>query len=147
MQEHKENIEGSMRHHLSRAGLGSLVTLVMLGVTSQGIEADEIALSLVHGKDRIDVPASMLTSARLLELGHPVVEVCFSDSVKQRICELSRGIVGEPLEIWVNCRKFSAPVVREPLCHDPCFKISVFDLDEGERLVADLTGQAEVACP
>jgi hypothetical protein len=111
-------------------------------------DAEDIAMSLVNPKGRIDVPVSAVrgveTSAafkvripqigEVREIPHPYVEVCFAKDIEERICLLTRQIVGEPLAIVINCGVVSEPIVNEPLCGNPCFQISASDLLEANAL-------------
>jgi preprotein translocase subunit SecD len=122
--------------------------------------AEEIALSLVHGNSRVDIPVSAVTSINVwastvyrnsetgseFESGRPVVEVCLTDPIKQSICELSRRLLQKPMEIWVTCRIISRPIVREPLCTSHCFDIGIADVAEGDRLAAELKSYPKLAC-
>jgi hypothetical protein len=49
-------------------------------------------------------------------------------------CELTGQIVGEPLTILINCGVVSEPIVNEPLCGNPCFRISASDALEANAL-------------
>ena len=124
-------------------------------------EADEIALLLVHGEHRIDVPASAIDSIEALhyslyrntETGkvfkgaRPNVEICFNGGIGASLCELTKKIVDEPLELWVSCQAIVKPIVREPLCSDTCFKVSFFDFAEAEKLLSKLNARPKLACP
>ena len=124
--------------------------------------ADEIALSLVHGDSRIDVPASAIVSINVwgstvyrnsetgseFESKNPVVEICLSERFKSSICQLTRRSLQEPLEIWVSCRVVSKPVVHEAICSSiPCIDIGIYDLEDAERLAAELKAEPKLACP
>jgi hypothetical protein len=125
------------------------------------VSADEIALTFVHGQNRIDVPASAVVSIEALPYslyrntvtgeitkhGRPYVEICFNAAIGAKLCELTQRIVGEPLELWVNCQAIVKPVVREPLCSDACLKLSSFDPSEAGELVSRLNAQPKLACP
>jgi hypothetical protein len=70
--------------------------------------AEDIALSLVNPKGRIDVPVSAVRgvearatfNVRIPQTGEvreypdPYVEVCFAKDIEERICRLTRQIVG-----------------------------------------------------
>ena len=123
--------------------------------------ADEIALSFVHEENRIDVPASAIDSIEALhyslyrntETGkvfkgaRPNVEIRFDGGIGASLCELTKKIVDEPLELWVSCQAIVKPIVREPLCSDTCFKVSFFDFAETEQLVSKLNARPKLACP
>jgi hypothetical protein len=115
---------------------------------SVGAVAEEIALSLVHPKGRIEISVSAVrqieawatTKIRIKGTGeereypHPYVFVCFAPDVGERICELTRQIVDEPLAIVIDCEIVEKPIVREPLCGEPCFRISAHDAAEANAL-------------
>jgi hypothetical protein len=66
--------------------------------------ADEIALSLVHREQRIDVPASAVVEIEALPYslyrstvtgeitkhGRPYVEICFNAAIGAKLCELTQ---------------------------------------------------------
>jgi len=130
-------------------------------VTVPTVAADEIALSLVHGEHRIDVPAGAIVSIEALPYslyrntetgeitkgGRPYVEICFNGAIGAQTCELTKKIVDEPLELWVSCQAIVNPIVREPLCSDTCFKVLLFDFAEAEQLVSKLNARPKLACP
>jgi hypothetical protein len=143
--------------------VSAVLLLAALGL-SVGIplaSAGEIALSLVHGEHRIDVPASAIVSIEVLPYslyrntetgeitkgGRPYVEICFNGAIGAQICELTQRIVDKPLEVWVSCRAIEKPIVREPLCSNTCLKLSAYDMSEAEQLVSTLNAQPKVACP
>jgi len=106
-----------------------------------------IALSLVHSRERIDIPVNAILcieahgeitfcergTKKLWTFRHPHVEVCFAPTIHDRICRLTRQIVGEPMEIIVGGECVSQPIVREPLCGQR-FRISAYDLAEAHVL-------------
>jgi preprotein translocase subunit SecD len=121
--------------------------------------ADEIALSLIHKQGRVDVPVSAIrriephASTKFIiretrepgEFSLPHVEVCFTRAIHQEICRLTRRFIEEePVEIVVGCKLVSKPVVREPLCMQPCFQISVNDMDEAKELADTLRSGTEI---
>ena len=111
--------------------------------------AEDIALSLVHPKGRVDIPVSALKDVRayatlavrntetgeIHEYPEPSVEVCYNKDIKARICQLTQQIVGEPMALLVDCEIVLKPVVREPLCSHACLSISASDLDEANALM------------
>jgi preprotein translocase subunit SecD len=134
------------------------VAAFALGCVSAG--AEEIALSFVHKQGRVDVPVSAIrriephaSTAFMVhetresrEFSLPHVEVCFTRAVHQEICRLTRRFIEEePVEIVVGCKLVSKPVVREPLCTQPCFQISVNDFTEAKDL-ADTLRAGTDAC-
>jgi hypothetical protein len=143
-----------MGDHVAAAAL-----LVTFGcyATVPTVAADEIALSFVHGQNRIDVPASAIDSIEALhyslhrntETGKvfkgagPNVEICFDGGIGASLCELTKKIVGEPLEVWVSCRPIMKAVVREPLCSSACYLWAY----EADQLVSRLNAQPKLACP
>lgn len=122
--------------------------------------ADEIALSLVHPKERIDVPVSSLrrvevratVAFRNTETGvvheypSPGVKVCFTKDVAQRVCQLTQQIVGESVAVVVDCETLTTPIVREPLCANPCLLISTFDLASANALMQRIRNGSNRTC-
>jgi preprotein translocase subunit SecD len=122
--------------------------------------AEDIALSLVNPKGRIDVPVGAVlqvdawatTKVRIQGTGemreypHPYVFVCFAKDVSDRVCQLTRQIVGEPLAIVIDCVTVSKPVVNEPLCEDSCFRISANDALEANALAQRIRKGTNRAC-
>lgn len=114
----------------------------------EGGGAERLALSLVHSRERIDVPVSALVGIeayadqtfQIIETGElrtveaPRVEVYLAPSVRARLRALTAMILKEPLEIVVAGRCVSRPVVREVLGEDPCFMISARGFAEAEAL-------------
>jgi preprotein translocase subunit SecD len=120
---------------------------------------EEIALSFVHKQGRVDVPVSAIrriephvapatvtaVTGKQREFSLPHVEVCFTRAIHQEICRLTRRFIEEePVEIVVGCKLVSRPVVREPLCSQPCFQISVNDFGEAKDLADTLRSGTEV---
>ena len=144
-----------------RASAALLLAALGLSASIPLARADEIALSLVHGEHRIDVPASAIGSIEALPYslyrntvtgtifkgGRPYVEICFNGAIGAQICELTQTIVDEPLELWVSCRAIVKPVVREPLCSETCLKLSAHDMLEAEQLASNLKAQPKLVCP
>jgi hypothetical protein len=124
------------------------VTAAACGLATTPASAEDIALSLVHPIGRIDVPASAVDeidaeatigmrnseTGEVTEHAFPHVAICLAPEVRERICQLTQKIVEEPLAIVVDCETISKPIVREPLCTQPCFHISVFDLADAAAL-------------
>jgi hypothetical protein len=125
-----------------------------------GADAEDIALSLVHAKGRIEIPVSAVrqveawatTKVRIKGTGevreypHPYVFVCFAQDVGERICELTRQIVHEPLAIVIDCDVVEKPIVHEPLCGEPCFRISANDAAEANALAQRIRKGTNRAC-
>jgi preprotein translocase subunit SecD len=130
------------------------------GLGSACASAEEIALSLVHPKGRIDIPANAVSSvnARATITIHdtatgesrdfpgPHVEACLSKEIRERLCQLTQQIVGEPLQIVVDCKTVSQPIVREPLCTNPCFQISTTDVVEAAALARRIQSGTNKLC-
>jgi len=145
---------------MKRMHLIAMTTAAATGLGLALANAEDIALSLVNPKSRIDIPASAVLradaqatlSVRNTETGavheypNPHVEVCFSGDISERICRLTRQIVGEPLEIVVGCETVTKPIVREPLCTRPCFQISTSDLAEATVLAKRIRNGTDSAC-
>lgn len=122
--------------------------------------AQDIALSLVNPKGRIDVPVSMLlrvdasptTAIRNSATGEvkifpdPYVNVCIGGEFKERICELSRQTINEPLAIVVGCETVAKPIIREPLCNPSCFRISADNYADAMALAARIRTGHGKAC-
>jgi preprotein translocase subunit SecD len=122
--------------------------------------ADNIALSLVNPQGRIDIPASTITlveARATIELrntetrktfGHedPHVELCYSEDIRQRVCQLTKQIVEQPLAIVINCQVVTTPIVREPLCGSPCFNVSAADMAEARALAQQIRRGSNRAC-
>jgi hypothetical protein len=135
-----------------------VATAVTFGIGQSIAKADEIAVSLVHPKGRVDIPIGALdhvqayatSKFRHPETGAPFhdpqVEVCVTEEFKERICNLTKNIVGEAMAIVVDCETVTEPIVREPLCTRRCFAISIFDLEEANVLAQRIRGGSNRAC-
>jgi hypothetical protein len=124
------------------------VLAVAGGLESVVAIADDIAVSLVNPKGRIDIPVSAITrveamaaltfrnkeTGKIFQDPSPHVELCYTEDVHQRICQLTRQIVGQPLVVVINCETATKPIVREPLCSRPCLDISTNDVAEATAL-------------
>jgi hypothetical protein len=122
--------------------------------------AEDIALSLVHPKGRIDIPVSAVgrvhayakivfrntETGEIHEYPDPHVEVCYANDVQERICQLTQQIIGEPMAVVIDCETVSRPIVREPLCAHPCFKISANDIAEATALAKRIRSGTNRAC-
>jgi preprotein translocase subunit SecD len=130
----------------------------LLGCASLPAGAEDIALSFLHNRERVDVPVSAIRrieahapapaeTRQPREFSAPHVEVCFTAAIRRGICRLTRDIIEEePMEIVVGCKLVSKPLVRDPLCTQPCFQISVNDFTEAKDLAATLRAGAKI-CP
>jgi preprotein translocase subunit SecD len=140
-----------------------LIAMMTTAATMLGpacADADDIALSLVHPKGRVDIPVSAVqrvdaratTSVRIpqtvevREYPHPYVEVCFAKDIEERICQLTRQIVDEPLAIVIDCNIVSEPIVMEPLCANPCIRVSANDVAEARALAQRIRKGTNRAC-
>jgi preprotein translocase subunit SecD len=144
------------------------VTRVMIVATAAAVglglalaHAEDIALSLVSPAGRIDISASAIKRVEALEKKtfrntetgelHEIederVEICYSEDVRQRICQLTQRIVGQPLRLVVACKTVSEPIVREPLCKSTCLEISSFDLAAAKVLAQRIRSGMKAACP
>ena len=126
----------------------SMITAAVVIMRPACANAEDIALSLVNPKGRVDIPigAVQQVGARATfayrikgtdevhEHPYPRVEVCFAKDVRERICQLTEQIIGEPLAIVIDCDTVSKPIVQEPLCDNPCFQISANDIAEANAL-------------
>jgi preprotein translocase subunit SecD len=141
-------LDEAMGRRMRSKPLTAIIAAVVAAAGSAAANADDIALSLVHAQARIDIPVSALKrveahatfAVRNPETGEvhehpsPEVEVCFSKDIRERVCELTQKIVGQPIEIVIDCATVSKPIVREPLCTRPCFLIGMGDLADTNAL-------------
>jgi preprotein translocase subunit SecD len=121
--------------------------------------AEDIALSLVNPNGRIDIPAGAITrveasatiafrnaeTKEIVEHPDPHVELCFSEEIRQQVCQLTQRIVDEPPAVVIDYETVTKPIVREPICRRPCFSISTADLAEAKapaQRVRDGTNRA-----
>jgi hypothetical protein len=111
-----------------------------------------IALSLVHRRERIDIPVRdvlqidtradetfyfpELRASRTYPCAH--VKLTLKPDVRGRLYRLTRDIVGDPLEILVAGEVISSPIVREPLGIQESFNIHVFDFAEAKEIAEKL---------
>jgi preprotein translocase subunit SecD len=121
--------------------------------------ADDIALSLVHGQNRIYIPMSAIRrieahatqtfvvteTKQKREFPLPHVNLCYAADIQKRICQLTRRIVEQPMDIIVDCETISKPVVREPLC-GPCLQLSANDFTEANALAQRLKTGSNRRC-
>lgn len=112
---------------------------------------ERIALSLVHASGRIDISVAAIHSLEAREyprfstlFPHPHVEVNLRFDIRARVRKLTRAIVGEPLEIVVDGKSVSTPIVREPVGD---LSISAFDLAEANALAAQLRARCGITGP
>ena len=140
--------------------LVAMITAAATGFGSAFANAEDIALSLRHPKGSVDVPVSAIgrveaaatiavrntETGQIREYPNPHVEVCFAKEVRERICDMTRQIVDQPMEIVIDCKTVSRPIVREPLCTDPCFQISASDLAEATSLAQRIRSGTNRAC-
>jgi preprotein translocase subunit SecD len=138
----------------------AMMTAAATGLGTGLANAEDIALSLVHPKGRIDIPvsavgrvhASAKFAVRNTETGEvheypdPYVEVCYAKDIQESICQLTQKIIGEPMAIVVDCDTISRPIVREPLCARPCFQISAKDIAEATALAKRIRNGTNRAC-
>jgi SecDF, P1 head subdomain len=139
--------------------IARIVTVAALAAPA-GAGAEDIALSLVNPKGRIDIPVGAVEqiiaranfvyriqgTEEMHETPSPHVQVCFSKDIGERICELTGKIVGQPLAIVVDCETLTKPIVRHPLCENPCFEISANDFAEANALVQRIRKGTNRAC-
>jgi hypothetical protein len=137
-----------MLRRIRAATAAAAIVVALATLWPAGANAEDIALSLVHPKGRVDVPVSAVRgvepsatfkvripqTGEVREYPHPYVLVCFAKDIEEHICRLPRQIVGEPLAIVINCGIVSEPIVEEPLCGNPCFQISASDILEANAL-------------
>jgi hypothetical protein len=128
-----------------------------LAVVVGGGRTEKVALSLVHASGRIDVPVNAIDLIEAREyspfskphsaLPNPHVEVKLRFDIRARLRRLTRGIVGEPLEIFVDGKSVSKPIIREPLGADASLRISTSDLDEANALANQLRLRCGITAP
>jgi preprotein translocase subunit SecD len=140
--------------------LVAMMTAAATGLGTGFANAEDIAVSLVHPKGRIDIPVSAVgrvdASAKIAfrntetgevhEYPNPHVDVCYAKDIQERVCQLTQQIVGEPLAIVIDCETVSRPIVREPLCAHPCFQISANDIAEATALAKRIRSGTNRAC-
>lgn len=138
----------------------AMLTAAAAVLGSAFANAEDIALSLVHPKGRIDIPVSAVRRVEaqanfafhkpetggVHEYPNPHVEVCFTRDIHERICRLTQQIVGEPLAIVIDCKTISRPIVREPLCARSCFQISASDVAEANALAQRIRNGTNKTC-
>jgi hypothetical protein len=130
-----------------------------LEVIAGGERTDKVALSLVHSSGRIDVPVNAILWIEAREdfsyflkglmraLPSPHVEVNLRSDIRARLYKLTRTIVGAPLEIFVDGKSVSKPIVREPLGGRQHLRISTFDFDEARSLAVRLRERCGITGP
>jgi preprotein translocase subunit SecD len=107
-----------------------------------------IALSLVHPRERIDIPVKdvlrieakaeqtfffpELKASKTHPRAHVRLE--FKPDIRARIYRLTSQIVEEELQVVVAGEVVTRPIVREPLGIREGFSISAFDLEEAKAL-------------
>ena len=140
--------------------LFSPIVMATFGFGTLPASAGEIALSLVHERSRIDIPASAITSIEAYatltivvqgtgerrDYPDPRVQLCYTAEIQAQICRLTQQIVEQPLSLVVDCEPVSQPVVREPLC-GPCLQISANDPVEANALLQRLKKGSKRRCP
>jgi preprotein translocase subunit SecD len=121
--------------------------------------AEEIALSLVSPKGRIDIPASAVEkveasakiafrnseTGKVWEHSDPHIDMCVAKEFKERICDLTTRTVGEAMAIMVDCEALTKPIVREPLCGG-CLRVSADDIEEANALAQRIRHGSNRAC-
>ena len=138
----------------------AMMTAAATGFGTGFANAEDIALSLVHDKGRIDIPVSAVgrvdasatftfrntETGKVHEYPDPHVDVCYAKDIQERICQLTQQIVGEPMAIVIDCETVSRPIVHEPLCGYPCFEISANDIAEATALAKRIRNGTNKAC-
>jgi preprotein translocase subunit SecD len=121
--------------------------------------ADDIAFSLVNGQNRIDIPVSAIRRIEALatqtfvvtetkqkrEFPLPHVNLCYAAGIQKKICQFTRRIVEQPMDIVVDCEAISKPVVREPLCGS-CLQISANTFMDANALAQRLKTGSNRRC-
>jgi hypothetical protein len=104
------------------------VTAATIGFGTAAASAEDIALSLVHPKGRIDIPvgavkqvnSEAISRVRNTETGEvheykdPHVDVCLAAEFRERICQLTQQIVDEPLAIVLIVRRYQTRLCANP---------------------------------
>jgi hypothetical protein len=111
---------------------------------------EKIALSLVHASGRIDVPVGAINSIEAHEyspygkrtIPMPYVEVKLRYDIRVRLRRLTHGLVGERMDIVVDGKCVSRPIVREQLGD---LKISTFDLNEAKELAEKMRSRCGIS--
>jgi preprotein translocase subunit SecD len=143
-----------------RTGAVLIIAAMIFGVGQSGAQAEEIAVSLVNPKGRIDIPVSAVVkveasatiafrnseTGKVWEHSDPHVDICVAEEFKARICELTTQSVGEVLAIVIDCETVTKPIVREPLCARSCFTVSANDLEEANALAQRMRRGSNRAC-
>lgn len=136
-----------------------LLVLAAIFACTTLVAADEIALSLVHAHSRIDIPVSAIQRIEAFatqtfiitetkekrEFQSPHVDLCYAADIEKRICQLTRRVVEQPMDLVADCETISRPVVREPLC-GPCLKISANTFREANELAQRLKTGSNRRC-
>jgi preprotein translocase subunit SecD len=138
----------------------AMMTAAATGMGTGFANAEDIALSLVHPKGRIDIPASAVgrvdasatfkfrnaETGKVREFPNPHLTICYTKEIQERVCELTQQIIGEPMAIVVDCETVSKPIVREPLCAHLCFDISNDDMAYATALAKRIRNGSNRAC-
>jgi hypothetical protein len=138
----------------------AIVAATIFGVGQTRAQAEEIAVSFVHPKGRVDIPVSALDRVQayptfksrnsetgaIREFPGPHVEICVTKEFNERICDLTKNVVGEATAVVVDCETVTNPVVREPLCTHSCFDIGADDLEEANALAQRIRRGSNRAC-
>jgi hypothetical protein len=128
------------------------------GLELDSAPPDRIALSLVHPRERIDIPIGAIPRIEvrgelaLWESGkpwtcqRPWVEVWVRQPIRTRIWQLTKQIVGEPMEVVVAGECVVKPIIREPLGVQERLQISAWDLAEANALADRLRARWSRPC-
>jgi hypothetical protein len=114
---------------------------------------EKVALSFVHSLGRIDVPVSAVSTIEPREfspfskraLPSPHVEVSVRFDIRAKLLSLTRRIVGEALQIMIEGRTISAPIIREPFGNRDSFNISTPDFEDAQTLAAELRARCGIS--
>ena len=116
------------------------------GLPSEAPLPERIAFSLVHPLKRIDIPSrdvvgvearseiTFSVNQRPWTLQAPHVEIILKSNICAKLHALTQRIIDDPLEIWIQGKLVSSPIVREPLGLQSQFNITAFDLAEAQAL-------------
>jgi preprotein translocase subunit SecD len=139
---------------MGRISLGHITGIFALALwlATPALPGETIAMSFVHKSGRVDVPLHAIESIEAAALPWDrkgeirQVRICFSPVIRLKLCDLTTMIDGEPLAIFAGCKKVSEPIVREPLCKNPCFNVSASDEKEARELAETIRAGIQTAC-
>ncbi len=119
-------------------------------IEGQAEARTRIALSLVHPRERIDIPVKdVLAIEALAEVTYfcpetqvfktyesASVRLDFNPGISARIYRLTSCIIEQPLDVVVAGEMICSPIVREPLSSG--FRIHLFDFADAKAFAAKI---------